>query len=53
MRGAELTQNPANWREHPPEQSQALKGILEADPGFQVVGMASHGRQAVEMTARY
>lgn len=32
--------------------AEAITGILQADPGFQVVGVASHGRQAVEMTRR-
>lgn len=32
--------------------ADAITGILEADPGYQVVGVASHGRQAVEMTRR-
>ncbi len=32
--------------------AEAITRILEDDPGFQVVGVASQGRQAVEMTRR-
>ena len=32
--------------------SEAIKHILEADKSFRVVGVASHGQQAVEMTRR-
>ena len=29
VRASELKRNPKNWRQHPPEQQQALQGILE------------------------
>lgn len=33
--------------------SEAIRSILEADPSFNVVGIAFNGRQAVEMTRRF
>jgi two-component system chemotaxis response regulator CheB len=32
--------------------AEAITGILEAEPGFHVVGVATQGREAVEMTRR-
>lgn len=33
--------------------SEAIRSILEDDPSFDVVGVASDGRQAIEMTRRF
>lgn len=38
--------------EDSPLFAEAIREILEDDPGFRVVGWASHGREAVEMTER-
>lgn len=33
VRASELIPNPRNWRTHPPEQAEALRGVLE-EVGF-------------------
>ena len=35
VRGGELADNPANWREHPPGQRSSLQAIFKEIRGYQ------------------